>query len=633
MNNLHDLHGWHDHHSWQTEAVCSGVGPELPGGLSSGDRPHAATACFRARRSQEARSMQRCTGAAVISSLCAGLLLASAAALAQPSPIYNERDLIHPVYGQNGMVATQGETATRIGLEVLRNGGDAVDAAATVAFALAVTLPRAGNIGGGGFMLVHRADTGETVAIDYRETAGSRAFRDMFLDQAGEADPAKSRDSALAVGVPGTVAGMALALERYGTISLAEALAPAIRLAGQGLTVTPDLANSLKAAQDRLQKWPSSSAVFFKDGGEPYEAGDTLVQRDLAASLRLLAEQGPDAFYDGPIAERIVAAVGRAGGHLTVDDFRSYQAVIREPVRGDYRGFEIVSMPPPSSGGVHIVQILNTLEGFPIRFLGHNGAETIHLMAEAMKLAYADRAEYLGDPDLVDVPVAALTSDAYAARLRSLIRRGRAQPAAAIRPGDPERYESPQTTHFSIVDAAGNAVANTYTVNFSYGTGLVADGTGILLNNELDDFSAKPGVPNAYGLIGGDANAVAPRKRPLSSMSPTIVLADGAPFLVTGSPGGPRIITTTLQIIMNVIDHGMNVAEATYAPRVHHQWLPDELRIEEGLSPDTIRPLEQKGHNVVVGDAMGSTQSIMVTDAGLFGSSDPRSPGALTLGY
>jgi gamma-glutamyltranspeptidase/glutathione hydrolase len=563
------------------------------------------------------------------------LLLAlhgSAAGLAAPARI-NERDLIHPVYGATGMVATEEAQASRIGLEALRNGGNAVDAAATVAFALAVTLPRAGNIGGGGFMLVHDAESGDTVAIDYREKAGRRAFRDMFLDGAGEADPEASQGSGLAVGVPGTVAGIALALERYGTISLAEALAPAIELAEQGITVSADLADSLATARDRLQKWPSSTAVFYKDGGVPYEPGETLVQRDLAASLRLIAEQGTEAFYDGPIAERIVAAVERASGHLTLDDFRSYEAVVREPVRGDYRGFEVVSMPPPSSGGVHLVQILNTLEGFPIGFLGHNGADTIHLMAEAMKLAYADRSEYLGDPDFVDVPVAALTSETYAAHLRSLIGRHRARPAAAIGPGDLSSYESVQTTHFSIVDQAGNAVANTSTINFSYGAGLVAEGTGILLNNELDDFSAKPGVPNAYGLIGGDANAVAPGKRPLSSMSPTIVLADGAPFLVTGSPGGSRIITTTLQVIMNVIDHGMNIAEATYAPRVHHQWLPDELRVEEGLSPDTIRLLEQKGHNVVVGDAMGSTQSIMVTASGLFGSSDPRTPGGHTLGY
>jgi gamma-glutamyltranspeptidase/glutathione hydrolase len=578
--------------------------------------------------------MKSLIGRGITSAIVAGLLIAvSAAAAAQQSAIYSERDLIHPVFGQNGMVATQEAEATRFGLEVLQSGGNAVDAAATVAFALAVTLPSAGNVGGGGFMIVHDATSGETVAIDYREKAGSNAFRDMFLDEAGEADPEKSRYSGLAVGVPGTVAGLALALERYGTISLAEALAPAIELAEQGISVSEDLAESLEGTSERLQKWPSSTRIFYKAGGAPYQPGDTLVQRDLATSLRLIAAQGPKAVYGGPIGQKIVAEVARAGGHLTIDDFRNYEAVVRKPVRGDYRGYEIVSMPPPSSGGVHIVQILNTLEGFPIGFLGHNGTETIHLMAEAMKLAYADRSEYLGDPDFVDVPVAALTSDAYAAHLRSLISLGRPRPAAEIGPGDLAPYESPETTHFSIVDAAGNAVANTYTLNFSYGTGLVAEGTGILLNNELDDFSAKPGVPNAYGLIGGDANAVAPDKRPLSSMSPTIVLADGEPFLVTGSPGGSRIITTVLQVIMNVVDHGMNIAEATHAPRIHHQWLPDELRIEEGLSPDTIRLLEQIGHTVSVQDAMGSTHSIMVTEAGLFGSSDPRTPGALTLGY
>jgi len=573
-------------------------------------------------------------GAALTSALLAGLLaVAPAAAVAQQRAIYSERDLVHPVYGQSGMVATEEAEATRIGLEVLQNGGNAVDAAATVTFALAVTLPRAGNLGGGGFMLVHDVQSGETVAIDYREKAGGNAFRDMFLDAAGEADPEKSRYSGLAVGVPGTVAGMALALERYGTISLAEALAPAIELAGHGITVSEELAASLEGAKDRLQKWPSSTRTFYKAGGEPYRPGETLVQRHLAASLRLIAEQGPQAVYGGPIGQKIVAAVARAGGHLTIADLRSYEAVVRAPVRGDYRGYEIVSMPPPSSGGVHIVQILNTLAGFPIAFLGHNGADTVHLMAEAMKFAYADRSEYLGDPDFVDVPVAALTSEAYGAHLRSLISRGRARPAAEIGPGDLAPYESAETTHFSVVDAAGNAVANTYTINFSYGAGLVAEGTGILLNNELDDFSAKPGVPNAYGLIGGDANAVAPGKRPLSSMSPTIVLDDGEPFLVTGSPGGSRIITTVLQIIMNVIDHRMNIAEATYAPRIHHQWLPDELRVEDGLSPDTVRLLEQMGHRLSVQDAMGSTQSIMVTEAGLFGSSDPRTPGALTLGY
>ncbi|MGH6895905.1 MAG: gamma-glutamyltransferase [Geminicoccaceae bacterium] len=567
-----------------------------------------------------------------MSAIVVGLLV-PVSGLGQQTAIYRDRDRIHPVFAQNGMVATQEETATRIGVEVLKSGGNAVDAAVTVAFTLAVTLPRAGNLGGGGFMVIHDAASAETVAIDYREKSGGAAFRDMFLGDEGEADPEKSRFSGLAIGVPGTVAGMALALERYGTISLAEALEPASELAEQGIVVTPDLADSLTDAKERLQQWPSSAKIFYKEDGAPYEPGEILVQSDLAASLRLLADRGPGAFYGGPIGDKIVAEVGRAGGHLSIDDLRGYEAVVRAPVRGDYRGYEIVSMPPPSSGGVHIVQILNTLEGYPIGFLGAGSAETIHLMAEAMKLAYADRSEYLGDPDLVDVPVAALTSQAYAEHLRDLINRNRARPAKDIEPGDLSPYESTQTTHFSIVDAAGNAVANTYTINFGYGTGLVAEGTGILLNNELDDFSAKPGVPNAYGLIGGDANAVAPNKRPLSSMSPTIVLSDGKPFLVTGSPGGSRIITTTLQIIMNVIDHGMNVAEATYAPRIHHQWLPDELRVEDGLSPDTIRLLEHKGHAVAVEDAMGATQSIMVTADGRFGSSDPRRPGALTLGY
>jgi gamma-glutamyltranspeptidase / glutathione hydrolase len=560
-------------------------------------------------------------------------LLIAPAALAQQPAIYNDRDRVHPVFATHGMVATQEATATRIGLEVLQNGGNAVDAAVTVGFALAVTLPRAGNLGGGGFMVVHEAASGETVAIDYREMSGAAASRDMYLDAAGEADPEKSRYSGLAVGVPGTVAGLALALERYGTLTLAETLAPAIALAEDGITVSPDLADSLKAAAKRLQKWPASAAIFYKDGGTPYEPGERLAQADLARSLRLIAEQGPEALYGGAIGQQIVAAVGAAGGHLTPDDLAAYRPVVREPVRGSYRGYEILSMPPPSSGGIHIVQILNILEGVPLGFLGAGSAEAIHLMAEAMKHAYADRSEYLGDPAFVDVPIAALTAKAYASSILARISRGRAAPAAEIGPGDLAPYESPQTTHFSIVDEAGNAVANTYTINFSYGSGIVAGGTGILLNNELDDFSAKPGVPNAYGLIGGEANAVAPRKRPLSSMSPTIVLEDGEPFLVTGTPGGSRIITTTLQVIMNVIDHGMNIAEATLAPRVHHQWLPDELRIEEGLSPDTIRLLEQKGHKVSVADAMGSTQSIMLTDHGLYGYSDPRTPAALTLGY
>ena len=570
--------------------------------------------------------------AIVILALCA-LLLAPAPLGAQDRVVVSPLDLVHPVHAANGMVATQEALATRIGVDILERGGNAVDAAVAIGFALAVTLPRAGNLGGGGFMLVHDAATGRTEAIDYRETAPAAATRDMYLGPDGEPDSRRSRFSYLSVGVPGTVAGMALALARYGSMGLAQVMAPAIRLAEQGIVVSAELAASLESRRKRFQRWPATMRAFFKADGSAYAAGEILVQGDLAWSLRRIAEDGPAAFYEGAIAERLAADMAAHGGLVTSADLKAYRAVVRAPVKGGYRGYDIYSMPPPSSGGVHLIQILNILEGFPIGFLGHNGAETIHLMAEAMKLAYADRSAHLGDPDFWPVPVAGLTSKAYAAGLRSGIDRNRARPAVEIKPGQPAPYESGETTHYSVMDRAGNVVSNTTTINFGYGAGIVAAGTGILLNNEMDDFSAKPGVPNAYGLIGGEANAVEPMKRPLSSMTPTIVIKDGRPFLATGSPGGSRIITTTVQLIMNVIDHGMNLAAATAAPRVHHQWLPDRLRVERGLSPDTVRLLAAKGHRVVVKNAMGSTQSIMRTADGFLGASDPRRPGALAAGY
>ena len=560
-------------------------------------------------------------------------VVAPVSAGAQDTVVLSRRDIFHPIHGRNGMVASQEAVATRVGLDILRRGGNAVDAAVAIGFTLAVTLPRAGNLGGGGFMMVHVASLGETVAIDYRETAPAAATRDMYLDADGQVDSRRSRFSYLSVGVPGTVAGMALALERYGTMALPEVMAPAIRLAEDGFTVSADLAASLESRRRRFRRWPASMKVFFKADGSGYAAGERLVQADLAWSLRQIAAHGAQAFYRGAIAERIAADMAANGGLITRADLETYRAVVRRPVHGTYRGHDIYSMPPPSSGGVHLVQILNILEGYPIAYLGHNGAETLHLMAEAMKLAYADRSAHLGDPDFWKVPVAGLVSKPYAAALRTRIDRHRARPAAEIKPGDPAPYESNETTHFAVMDRQGNVVSNTTTINFGYGAGIVAAGTGILLNNEMDDFSAKPGVPNAYGLIGGEANAIGPAKRPLSSMTPTIVMKDGAPFLATGSPGGSRIITTTVQLIMNVIDHGMNVAAATNATRVHHQWLPDELRVEPGLSPDTLRLLAAKGHRVVVKNAMGSTQSIMRTADGFLGASDPRRPGALTLGY
>ncbi|AQQ04550.1 gamma-glutamyltransferase [Roseibium algicola] len=569
-------------------------------------------------------------------SLATALVVGIAAPLsAQDSPIYSLKDRFQPETAQNGMVASQEAVASRVGVDILKKGGNAVDAAIATGFALAVTLPRAGNLGGGGFMMIHLADSGDTKALDYREMAPAAAFKDMFLGEDGEPDNQKSRFSGLAVGVPGTVAGFAEAFEKHGSgkLTWAELVAPAIGLAENGIEVTPDLAASLTASAKRLLQDPATAAIFYKTGGLPFVPGETLKQTDLAATLKLIADKGPAGFYTGEVAEKIAQKVTASGGGMTKEDLAGYKPVWRDPVVGSYHGYEIASMPPPSSGGVHIVQILNMLQGYPLAEYGPNSADSIHVMAETMRRAYADRSKYLGDPDFVDVPVKGLTDPAYAAELVKSIKMDVATPSEEVKPGDPFPYESNQTTHYSVVDKDGNAVSNTYTLNFSYGVGLTADGTGVLLNNELDDFSAKPGVPNAYGLIGGTANAVEGGKRPLSSMSPTLVFKDGKLFLATGSPGGSRIITTTLQIILNVVDHGMNIAEATAAPRIHNQWLPDEIRIEEGLSPDTVRLLEARGHKVEVKNAMGSTQSIMLVDGILAGASDPRRPGALSAGY
>ncbi|HKS65575.1 MAG TPA: gamma-glutamyltransferase [Xanthobacteraceae bacterium] len=566
-------------------------------------------------------------------------VLAATAVLAQtappaPAPIITNAARVLPVVARNGMVASQEKHATRVGVEILRQGGNAVDAAVAVGFALAVTHPQAGNIGGGGFMLVHLASANKTIAIDYRETAPAAMTRDVFLDEKGEADPKKSRDSALGVGVPGTVAGLALAHERYGSgrFTLAQLIAPAIKLARDGFTVEDDLADSLPRAAPRLARWPASAKIFLK-GDAPLARGDRLVQGELAESLETIAEGGPRAFYEDVLANKLVAAIKQSSGIVTADDLKDYRAIERPVVRGSYRGYDIASMPPPSSGGIHLVQILNILEGFPLRDLGPESAATLHLMIEAMKPAYADRAEFLGDPAFVKVPLAGLISKRYAAEQRKAIDPERARPAETIKPGTPAAYESDNTTHFSVIDRDGNAVANTYTLNFSYGLGLVADGTGILLNNELDDFAAKAGAPNAYGLVGGDANAPAPGKRPLSSMAPTIVFRDGRVVLVTGTPGGSRIITTVLQVILNVIDHRMNIAEAVAAPRIHHQWLPDRVFAERGLSPDTLRLLEAKGHRIVTTATSGSANSILVTPDGLTGAADMRQRGTLAEGY
>jgi len=555
-----------------------------------------------------------------------------ASGIAQASERKNSS--FQPVFAKNGMVSAQEAIATRIGVDVLRQGGNAIDAAVAVGFALAVTLPRAGNLGGGGFMIVHEAKTRKTHAIDYRETAPAGATRNMFLDKNGEYDRGKAVGTHLSAGVPGTVAGLAKALEKFGTMTLAELIRPALQLARIGIPVSPGLRESLTPSrQKKLARWPASRDIFFKPDGTIFEVGERWRQRDLAVTLELIAKRGPSVFYTGEIAGKLVRDMAKHGGLITRDDLASYRPVIREPVRGNYRGYEIVSMPPPSSGGVHLIQMLNVMEGFDIGGMGHNSAASVHVMTEAMKFAYADRSWHLGDPEFWKVPVTKLTSKSYAMKIAQLIDVKKARTASQIGPGDPKLHEGRNTTHFSVMDSKGNVVSNTYTINLAYGSGIVAEGTGILWNNEMDDFSAKPGVANSFGLIGGAANAIEPGKRPLSSMTPTIVFKEGRPLLATGSPGGSRIITTVLQVVSNVIDHKMDIGRATALPRFHHQWRPDYLRVEAGFSRKTLSTLKNRGHMIRTTGLMGSTQSIMSVDDGFSGASDPRRRDALTYGY
>ncbi len=535
---------------------------------------------------------------------------------------------------RNGMVVAQEQRAARIGVEILERGGNAVDAAVAVGFALAVTYPRAGNIGGGGFMVIHLGKTGQDVAIDYRETAPAAATETMFLDASGEADPKKSRDSALSIGVPGTVAGLALAHEKYGSgkLSFAELIEPAITLARNGVDIVDDIADTLPSAQARISRWPSSAPVFLNSDGRVLMPGQDLLQPDLAITLRAIASEGPKGFYEGPVAEKIAAAVRKAGGIMTTGDLKNYRAIMRTPLRGTYRGYDVVSMPPPSSGGVHLIEMLNILEGYDVAALGAGSAQSMHLMIEAMKRAYADRAAFLGDPDAVKIPVRGLLSKKYAGSLRRTIG-DKATPASDIMPSKPDMYEGDNTTHFSVIDRDGNAISNTYTLNFSYGLGLVAEGTGVLLNNELDDFTAKPGTANAYGLIGYGSNLPGPRKRPLSSMTPTLVLKDGKPVLITGSPGGSRIISTVLQVIVNAIDFRMPIEAAVSAPRLHHQWQPDEVIVEPGVAPDVLDALARRGHKVTPAAPLTAVNSIVITPNGYVGAADRRTRGSLAKGY
>lgn len=531
-----------------------------------------------------------------------------------------------------GLAMTSSPYCTTIGKAVLDSGGNAIDSAVAVGYCLAVVHPAAGNIGGGGFALLHLAN-GENVALDFRERAPMKAHRDMYLDKKGNVVANASTIGYLAAGVPGTVKGMSAMLEKYGTKSLADLIAPSIELAQKGFVVSDRQSETMKEAREDLAKFASSKKYFLKKDGSVYKGGETLVQKDLANALDLIAKEGEHAFYKGAIADLIVKDMQKNGGIITKEDLASYEVVWRKPIVGSYRGYSIVSMPPPSSGGVHILQILNTLENTDLGKLGFGSSKSIHIIAEAMRQAYADRSVFLGDPDFNKVPVSELTSKAYAKKVwDSLDKRG-AKPSKKVTPGlgvikqenAPNLKEGNHTTHYSVTDKWGNAVAVTYTINASYGSAAAVEGAGFLLNNEMDDFSIKPGVPNIYGLVGGEANAIEPNKRPLSSMSPTIVLKDKELFMVVGSPGGARIITTVLQVIVNVIDYKMDLGRAVEYPRFHMQWLPDELRVEEyGLSEDVKDNLKKMGYTITELPDMGDVNAIMQKNGVYYGVNDPR---------
>lgn len=538
-----------------------------------------------------------------------------------------------PVQSQNGMVVTAQHLATDVGLRVLLDGGNAIDAAVAVGYALAVVHPCCGNIGGGGFMLIHRAD-GKDVFINFREKAPLAATPTMFLDADKNIITSASTDSPLAVAVPGTVAGLDMALRKYGTMGRMRVMTPAIKLAESGFVLGQDDVALLRESEKQLRRDKNSALVFLRNG-HSYEIGDKLIQKQLSNTLKMIARQGATAFYRGRIADSLVKDSQKNGGILTKVDLANYTAQELEPVRCDYRGYYVISAPPPSSGGTTLCEILNILEGYPMGSFGFQSAKGIHYMVEAMRHAYRDRNESLGDPDFVSNPVEKLLSKKYADSIRRGIPNDQAVPSEMLGSSVVFR-EGENTTHYSVMDKYGNAVSVTYTINRYFGSYHIADNTGFLLNNEMDDFTAKPGIGNRFDLIQGEANAIAPGKRPLSSMSPTIVIRNGNVFMITGSPGGSKIISSTLQSIINVIDYGLNIREAVDAPRLHHQWLPDTIFVEKyAVSPDSEESLKRMGYRFVVQRPWGTVDAILVdgTTGTLYGANDDRRPGGSARGY
>ncbi|MBA3972916.1 MAG: gamma-glutamyltransferase [Candidatus Solibacter sp.] len=529
-----------------------------------------------------------------------------------------------PVRTRRAMVVAQEPLAVDVGVEVLKAGGNAVDAAVAVAFALAVTHPSAGNIGGGGFLLARFAD-GRPTFIDFREMAPASASRNMYIGKDGK----PTRESVVgwrAAGVPGTVRGLEMAHQKYGRKQWAELVGPSVKLAAEGVTLSYAEARSMCGAKKLMGQFAESNRIFLK-GGACFEAGEKLVQPELARVLERIARLGASDFYEGQTARMLAAEMKKNGGEITLEDLKGYKAVERQPLKGTRRGYEILTAPSPSSGGIGILQMAEMLEGTGYEKHGAGSAASTHMIAEVMRRYFADRARYLGDGDFVKLPVAGLLDAAYIARRRATIDAERATPSDVVSAGAPAGAESAETTHFNVVDAEGNAVALTYTINGSYGSGVTPEGLGFLLNNEMDDFASQPGRPNMYGLVQGEANAIQPRKRPLSAMTPTVVSKDGKLFMVLGAPGGPRIISGVLQVMLNVLDFGMNVQQAVDQPRVHHQWRPDTLYLERGFSPDTRALLEKRGHKLADTPSVASVEAIVIGDGWLQGAQNGRSAG------
>lgn len=559
------------------------------------------------------------------------------------------------VEAKNGMVVTSQYLASQVGTDILKMGGNAVDAAVAVGYAQAVVNPCCGNIGGGGFMTIHLADGTDTF-INFRETAPAAASADMYLDKEGKVTKDASLYGYLAAGVPGTVLGMDSAQQKYGKLTRQQVMAPAIKLAREGFILTRADTDILDTTVKRFRQDPESARIFLRQNGEALQPGDRLIQADLAETLTAISEKGPDAFYQGKIPQAVEAAAKKGGGILTAADFANYKITETAPITCSYRGYKFVSSPPPSSGGVTLCETLNVLEGYDLKSMGYNSAAYIHTLTEAMRHAYMDRNTFLGDPEFVKNPIDHLLSKSYAADIRKQIVANKATPSVEVQPGM-QPHEKPETTHYSIVDHEGNAVSTTYTVNGRFGAVVIAPGTGFFLNDEMDDFTVKVGEQNMYGLVQGATNSIAPGKRPLSSMSPTLVTKDGKTFMVLGSPGGSRIITITLQTALNVIDHGMAPQEAVDAPRIHHQWLPDEVYYEQrGVSADSLNLLKTMGYKMVEQNPWGAAELILVGLAGvegvspansgndsavsgkvregyLYGANDVRRPAGAAIGY